>query len=564
MNLIRLLIKASWPVFAVSFVSSVLAGVCSTLIIRLIHLAINGRLESIQIFVVWFTLCLVGYMVFSLIGSYTISKLTRQVIHEMRTTLSNAILRADVRQLETRRSRLLPILTDDITSISIVIERLPSVANGAATVLGILVYMAWLSPSLFLATIGAFTAIVVFNRVALRIIGRYSALSREHTNQVYKGFEGLTQGLNSLKQDPVFRRSYQTHDIDNVSRVQTAFYGRYNVVQAMMNRGNDLILFAFLGVVIVLISTTGFIEMAFFNTYLTLILFMLAPLSTISGFLSNMKRVDATLSQMKEMGLAMEQEPPRGQAMGRSLGGREPDAPTPSPLGAPPAQLDSATEQPALISLRGIRYAYFDGRLPSGVASDLIGPFELDVHQGEILFIAGGNGSGKTTLIKLLSGLYLPAEGALFYRGSHVDRHSDDEMDAYRSRFGVVFTDGYVFDHLHHISEERVDAWAGRMLSALGLQGVVEIREGRFSSVQLSEGQKKRLQLFRVLLEEKEVYVFDEWPAYQDQETKALFFNDVLPMLKREGKTVVNISHDSGYESVADRIVRLNEGRMAD
>ena len=82
------------------------------------------------------------------------------------------------------------------------------------------------------------------------------------------------------------------------------------------------------------------------------------------------------------------------------------------------------------------------------------------------------------------------------------------------------------------------------------------------SSINLSEGQKKRVVLLKSLLEDKEIYVFDEWAAYQDQKSKELFFHTILPYLREQGKTVINISHDSGFEAVADKTVHLRYGKI--
>jgi putative ATP-binding cassette transporter len=119
-----------------------------------------------------------------------------------------------------------------------------------------------------------------------------------------------------------------------------------------------------------------------------------------------------------------------------------------------------------------------------------------------------------------------------------------------------------VFDHLKHIPKEVIETKAPEYLELLGLSEKVSIQDGQLSSVNLSEGQKKRVVLLKALLEDKEIYVFDEWAAYQDQRSKELFFHTILPYLRDQGKTVINISHDSGFEDVADQTVHLRFGQI--
>jgi putative ATP-binding cassette transporter len=92
----------------------------------------------------------------------------------------------------------------------------------------------------------------------------------------------------------------------------------------------------------------------------------------------------------------------------------------------------------------------------------------------------------------------------------------------------------------------------------------VQVEHGRLSSRDVSRGQRKRLALLTVLLEDRPVYVLDEWAADQDSEFKEIFYRQLLPELKRRGKTLVIISHDERYYGLADRRIHLADGRVAE
>lgn len=584
MRLLTLLVRASVPLFVISVLTSVLSGLSVTLLIREIHQAVGNEPQTVNVFLIIFALLIVLYLGASMVASYTISELTRRIVHNLRIDLSTKIIQGDYASLENRKSRLLPVLTDDISTVAIVIERLPSVANGLAVVIGILVYMIILSPFLSLATIAAFVVIIIANKVTLHFIAKYSKLSRESTNEVYRSFEGLVNGLASLKMNRPFRDSFINQDIVPGSEKQTRFYLYYNVLNAFANRINDVILFLFLGAVILAIIRFDVVSMEFFNQYLTLVLFMLAPLATITGFLSTMKKIEASVIQITNLGITLgtlEKDVKTEISDKFAESGKNDNfAKTARPaISGSLAEIDKTifpsrvTEQNSSFETTSSNGIFLENVLfrhkieDNSNAGFTLGPISHTIPEGRITFISGGNGSGKTTLIKLICGLYSPLEGTIRYRGIPI---TADILPAYRDQFAIIFTDNYTFNHLLHIPANVLEKRSAEMLELVGLTGKVTIKNGRFSDVNLSEGQKKRLVLVSALLEDKPIYVFDEWVAYQDQVSRNLFFNRILPWLKERGKTVINIAHDAGFGHIADENLHLiygekvqNESRSA-
>ena len=96
----------------------------------------------------------------------------------------------------------------------------------------------------------------------------------------------------------------------------------------------------------------------------------------------------------------------------------------------------------------------------------------------------------------------------------------------------------------------------------LQLDHKVRIEDGAFSTIHLSQGQRKRLALLTSYLEDRPIYVFDEWSADQEPMFREIFYRHLLPGLRAKLKTVVVITHDDRYFDAADRIIELDYGRF--
>ena len=189
----------------------------------------------------------------------------------------------------------------------------------------------------------------------------------------------------------------------------------------------------------------------------------------------------------------------------------------------------------------------------------MLGPIDARLQAGELVFLVGGNGSGKTTLAKLIAGLYRPEQGEIRLNGEAI---TDENREFYRQHFSVIFSAFYLFDTLLGMKSEDLQAKANRYLVQLQLNHKVEIKDGALSTIDLSQGQRKRLALLTAYLEDRPCYIFDEWAADQDPEFKTIFYHHLLPELKARGKMVLVITHDDRYYGVADRIIKLEDGRL--
>jgi len=207
------------------------------------------------------------------------------------------------------------------------------------------------------------------------------------------------------------------------------------------------------------------------------------------------------------------------------------------------------------IKLNQLAHSYPVG--PSRGNGFSLGPVNLEISRGAVYFIFGGNGSGKTTLVLLLLGLLQPSEGSILVDDRVV---STDNKEAFKMLFGVVFSDYFLFDQI--FSSDIDEASVAEYLEIFELSPKVKWVNKAFSTRDLSMGQRKRLALISVLLENKPVIVLDEWAADQDPYFRRKFYEQIIPLLKGKGFTIIAITHDDKYYHLTDYLFRMQEGDL--
>lgn len=209
------------------------------------------------------------------------------------------------------------------------------------------------------------------------------------------------------------------------------------------------------------------------------------------------------------------------------------------------------------IQLSGVEFSYRD---TADQATFHMGPLDLTINQGELLFIVGNNGSGKSTLLKVLTGLYPLQAGALIVDGVTV---TPANRLAYQNLLTSVFSDYHLFDRPYGLDGLDADE-VNRLLKLMQLEDKLQYAHGEFSAAHLSSGEERRLAFMAAILEHKPVCIFDEPAADQDPAFRQYFYATILPGLQAQGKTIVLVSHDEQYFALADRVVKMQRNQITE
>lgn len=537
MKVILLLIRSSPWKFILAGISSALSGAAFIWIIRLINEAIDTRMAEPDALGIQFGVALIAYAGTSITGAYLITLLSQSVIQDMRLTLSQKILNASFHKLEYQSKRLFTILTDDINTISSIVNKMPTFVTDIAIILGCFSYMLFISPALFGLFMVVFLLAFLLYRLPLNSYSERLRTARNHQNILFGYFEGLIYGLKELSINKKFRGLYTKEIIQPLTEEQKKHQIIGKTTVEIFSRWGEIILLIGIGAILYVISQTGVTTYEVLMEFILVTLFAVSPLSRVTRILPDRERVNIALEQIESAGLDLDRD---------QLKTLEEDNTKVFPI----------SEREPVISLREVTYSYYHTEEEKFFK---LGPINLNVEKGRVTFLIGGNGSGKSTLAKVLCGLYPPETGSLFCYGKKVDAKS---IENYRDQFNTIFADFYLFNEIFHIPQAVIDEKAAEYLKLLELDKKVEIVDRKLTTTSLSTGQRKRLALLISYLEDKPIYLFDEWAAGLDPHYKRIFYKKLIPDLKKKGKTIFVITHDETYFNCADQVIMLKDGKL--
>jgi putative pyoverdin transport system ATP-binding/permease protein len=513
---------------------SILSGLSNMLVILLITSSLKNNME-LKFMLYYFGLTMGVYLLGRKIVQTKMIYITRNIIYDLRMKLINKVFSTSYEKFEKiDRGRVYSTMNDDIGTIGQSANTFVNITTSIITAGGAFIYMAALA---FWATLITVLLVGSISTVYYIVSRKTRVLfddARETRTVYMRLLNGMIDGFKELsihrKKKIEFRNDIESTTDEYRRKIRTA---EVKFVNAFLV--GESLLIALLATVAFAVPRI-FVNVQFYTvmSFIIILLYLIGPVNAVLG----------SIPQLMQLRIAWE----RVQSFIRDI---------PANLKLSEVIKETVFNDKVIYSIKvkSLLYRYYGTDSKNGFS---VGPVDLEVRRGEALFVVGGNGSGKTTLAKLITGLYSPQSGGLFINNKKVKQHEIGEY------FSAVFSPFHLFQKLYNIDMSDVSKKQGldEFLKTLRLDKKVTVENNEYSTINLSGGQRKRLALLQCYLEDKPIYLFDEWAADQDPGYRKFFYRELITNMKKQGKIIIAITHDDHYFDVADKILKLDMGKV--
>lgn len=517
---------------------SALAAITSTVCFALITMdakdADDGNKASNTLHIAQFLVALLLYVFaqrFALNGS---ARVIESASHAWRARLLKKLQNVELRSSETiGTQRILASIFHDTLTIA---QAGTSVGVGVQSMVLVLfasAYLAYISVTALLLTLAVATMAAFFYQTHASSVRKALESAQERSSDLQEHIGDFIAGFRELKlSQPKARRAL-------VNAIEASADTMEYRMKAQSAMANDYVFaqmafFGLLATIVYLLPIVKPDSAATISKSVSAVMFLIGPLFGLVSSIPQFAVANVASSSLHDLDVRLDQV--SGSVVSTSAG-----------------DIRTGFES---VSMQGVSFTYdVNGQ------SFTTGPINFQLSPGEVVFITGSNGSGKTTFFKLLTSLYQPQGGMIKLDDKAV---WPGQVTGYRSLFAAVFSDFFVLQRTLDPAW-FADPWARSWLDRLQLTAKLESTPGgRLVAQGLSTGQKKRLALFLALMEKRPILLLDEWAADQDPQFRCYFYDELLPALRGEGKTVVAVTHDEMYFDRADRRLHLSGGLLTE
>lgn len=512
-------------------VLSVMSGGANSVIIFLISGSLYMQ-TGILYMVYYYILAMLLYVVGRKVIQTRLTEISFEIVYDMRMKLVDKIFNTSYQRFEKMdRGRVFSTLNDDTNQVGNSANLVVMLLTSIITTIGCFVFLATIAFWATAVTIGVIIAIATIYSTVSGKAQKFLEEARDSRDDYMRQLNGLLDGFKELSINVRKKNEYQG-DVEVVTDTfrTKSTVGMVKFLNAFMV--GESMLVAVLGAVGFAIPRL-FPDIQTFTlmSFIMVLLYLIGPINGILSSIPGMMQLSIAWNRVK---------------------GFQKDIPA-NLTSEEMAKLETGIKDVEKLEAKGVVFEYESEEDDKPFA---VGPVDFEAKKGEIVFIIGGNGSGKTTLAKLLTGLYIPDKGQLYVDGKEVNNYQLGEY------FSTVYSNFHLFEKLYNIDVDSKKAVAQEYLKVLRLDQKVNMEADSFSTIDLSGGQRKRLALLQCYLEDSPIYLFDELAADQDPEFRKFFYRELLLKMKEEGKIVIAITHDDHYFDVADKVVKLDMGKV--
>ncbi|RFM33505.1 cyclic peptide export ABC transporter [Chitinophaga silvisoli] len=516
----------------------ILSGLCGFLfmnmVTRVIGLLIAGKLTGVsKEYIIIFAGIILMFIWVRRTLSLTIINLSQNLFWRMRSEILALILNASYEQLSKRKDNINTAILHDVNVLTSASFSIIEFFSAIILTLACLIYMSTISLLLLAITMCvAITGVTIYYFSAKRNNRMFQASHKLET-RFQKYFKAILDGFKEIYMEPrkgkdIYQLKVRSIGVESRDNNKAAYIGYLN------NQITGQILFYILiSTVLLYFSFVLGIKAADVVSFVFTLLYLLSSIEVIMVLLPAIMRAKVAATHLMDLKDELDQA--------------NFDNPVPDKF--------YTKDEFSNIIVEDLEFNY-----TSTENGFKVGPINFSLRKGETVFIYGGNGSGKTTFVNSILGLIKPSAGRILFNEVPL---TEDNYPEYRTLFSVVFSDFYLFDEIYGNDHINIDKWH-YYLELFEIQGKVTLEGNAFSTLELSTGQRKRLALIAALLEEKPVVVMDEWAADQDPYFRKKFYTEIIPLLNKQGITILAITHDERYYHCADRLYKMDYGKLTE
>jgi len=220
----------------------------------------------------------------------------------------------------------------------------------------------------------------------------------------------------------------------------------------------------------------------------------------------------------------------------------------------------------AAIHAVGLKKWFGEGEARTDAVKDV----NFEAYFGEMLYVVGPSGSGKTTMLSMISGILRPNAGSVKIEDSEIWNLSNDQLADFRlHKIGFVFQDYHLFPRLTTAENVAIPLilqnrnWdeaikeATQNLEIVGLKSRTDL-----PPVKLSGGEQQRVAIARAIVSRPDILILDEPTASLDGDTGRSIVSFVREHILSDQRCIVIVTHDSRIYEFADRILKMEDGRL--
>jgi putative ATP-binding cassette transporter len=526
--MLKLSIKNIFNLFLYAIPNTVL----SFGIIYIMNNVISGKEDFLTDYmgIVFVSIVIYTYLL-NIIFQKRINKYSFEILYENEKKIFNKILKTPLITLEKLGSQRFYTAIEDLRIFSSFPEVITHSINSLLMLLLCMMYLFTLSISGALVVIALIVLIAIIYFFVISAMSQKVGSLRKYNEHYYKYVDDVIKGFKAFKLSNQRRENLMYNHLSPNRENAKELDFNINYVFLSINLISQYGLYLVIGVILFLLPEIGLLKREDIVSYVVILLFISGPINNLINMQNIYTRLMVANARIKKF----------------------------------IKDFDSTDEVAALIqnSTTEIFDSLEFNNISFNYENDLsektfaLGPINISIEKGETIFIIGGNGSGKSTFINILTGLYKPSDGKIV-----LNRETINQGNTVQNLISAVFTDNHIFSHNYdnYLLEKNKDYQ--ELLKVMELDKVIVDDKEESARRSFSKGQSKRMSMIFALLENKPILVLDEWAADQDPHFRKYFYENLLPKLKKEGKTIIAVTHDDAYFKHADRIIKFDYGQI--